>query len=123
MLVTNWINMQYNASVTEPHLYGSGNKTLHNVVGGNLGVFEGNGGDLRIGLPYQSIHDGQKWMHQPLRLSVYVDAPKQAIAEIVAAHDDVRWLVDNQWLYLLQLTDAGGCRYFEGQWAKTNNLD
>jgi hypothetical protein len=123
MLVTNWINMQYNASVTEPHLYGSGNKTLHNVVGGNLGVFEGNGGDLRIGLPYQSIHDGQKWMHQPLRLSVYVDAPRQAIAEIVAAHDDVRWLVDNQWLYLFQLTDAGGCRYFQGQWSKTANED
>ncbi len=121
MLVTNWINMQYNASVTEPHLYGSGNKTLHNVVGGNLGVFEGNGGDLRIGLPFQSIHDGQQWMHQPLRLSVYVDAPKQAIAGIVAAHDDVRWLVDNQWLYLFQLTDAGGCRYFEGQWAETHS--
>ncbi len=117
MLVTNWINMQYNASVTEPHLYGAGNKTLHNVVGGNLGVFEGNGGDLRIGLPLQSVHDGEKWMHQPLRLSVYVDAPREAIASIVAAHDDVRWLVDNQWLYLFQLTDAGGCRFFENQWA------
>jgi hypothetical protein len=62
-------------------------------------------------------------MHQPLRLSVYVDAPRQAIAEIVAAHDDVRWLVDNQWLYLFQLTDAGGCRYFQGQWSKTANED
>lgn len=116
MIVTNWINMQYNASVTEPFLYGSGNKTLHNVVGGNLGVFEGNGGDLRIGLPLQSVHDGRDWMHQPLRLSVYVDAPQSAIADIVAAHDDVRWLVDNQWLYLFQLTDEGGCRYFQGRW-------
>lgn len=118
MLVTNWINMQYNASVTEPHLYGAGNKTLHNVVGGNLGVFEGNGGDLRIGLPLQSVHDGQKWMHQPLRLSVYVDAPRSAIAGIVANHDDVRWLVDNQWLYLFQLTSEGGWRYFQGKWCR-----
>lgn len=116
MLVTNWINMQYNASVTEPYLYGAGNKTLHNVVGGNLGVFEGNGGDLRIGLPLQSVHDGQKWMHQPLRLSVYVDAPKSFIAGIVAAHDDVHWLVNNQWLYLFQLTETGACRLYEGVW-------
>ena len=49
-------------------LYGSGNKLLHNVVGGNIGVFEGNGGDLRIGLPLQSLHDGKRWRHTPLRL-------------------------------------------------------
>ncbi|GGC84420.1 DUF2309 domain-containing protein [Halopseudomonas salina] len=118
MLVTNWINMQYNASVTEPFLYGAGNKTLHNIVGGSLGVFEGNGGDLRIGLPLQSVHNGTTWMHQPLRLSVYVNAPRAAIARIVAAHDEVRWLVDNQWLYLFQLTDAGACRFFEDRWAE-----
>ncbi|MDP5071600.1 MAG: DUF2309 domain-containing protein, partial [Congregibacter sp.] len=63
MLVTHWINMQYNTSVMDNERYGSGNKVLHNVVGGNIGVFEGNGGDLRIGLPLQSIHDGQQWMH------------------------------------------------------------
>ena len=57
MLVTNWINWQYHASTCEPTLFGSGNKVLHNVVGGNLGVFEGNG-DLRIGLSQQSVHDG-----------------------------------------------------------------
>ena len=48
MVVTNWINMQYYASVVDNVKYGSGNKVLHNVVGGRLGVFEGNGGDLRI---------------------------------------------------------------------------
>jgi uncharacterized protein YbcC (UPF0753/DUF2309 family) len=85
MVVTHWINMQYNASVIDNERYGSGNKVLHNVVGGNLGVFEGNGGDLRIGLPLQSLHDGERWMHDPLRLSVYIDAPAEAIAEIADA--------------------------------------
>ena len=26
-------------------------------------MFEGNGGDLRIGLAQQSLHDGQRWVH------------------------------------------------------------
>ena len=48
MLVTHWINWQYHASTCDPQHLGSGNKLLHNVVGGDIGVFEGNGGDLRI---------------------------------------------------------------------------
>ncbi len=117
MVVTHWINMQYNSSVTEPLKYGSGNKVLHNVVGGNLGVFEGNGGDLRIGLPYQSVHDGQQWMHQPLRLSVYIQAPADAIATIVARHEMVRQLVDNDWLYLFCLGENGDVqRLYQGRW-------
>ena len=39
----------------------------------------GIGGDLRIGLFMQSLHNGQEWMHQPLRLSVYIVAPKYAM--------------------------------------------
>jgi uncharacterized protein YbcC (UPF0753/DUF2309 family) len=118
MLVTNWINLQYYASVTDNHRYGSGNKVLHNVVGGNLGVFEGNGGDLRIGLPMQSLHDGSRWMHQPLRLSVYIAAPREPIAQIAARHDTVRDLVDNEWLYLFRLDDDGSTieRLHRGRW-------
>lgn len=103
MVVTNWINMQYYASVVDNSKYGSGNKVLHNVVGGRLGVFEGNGGDLRIGLPMQSLHDGSTWQHTPLRLSVFIEAPQTAIDSIVAKHAVVQQLVDNQWLHLFQI--------------------
>ncbi|PHS65208.1 MAG: DUF2309 domain-containing protein [Thalassobium sp.] len=122
MVVTHWINMQYNASVSDPLKYGSGNKVLHNVVGGNLGVFEGNGGDLRIGLPQQSVHDGQQWMHEPLRLSVYIQAPAEAIAAIVERHENVRQLVDNDWLYLFRLDDNGvAARLYQGAWLETKS--
>ncbi|MEQ8264985.1 DUF2309 domain-containing protein [Pseudohaliea sp.] len=119
MVVTHWINMQYNASVTDPTRYGSGNKVLHNVVGGNLGVFEGNGGDLRIGLPLQSVHDGEDWVHAPLRLSVYLDAPAEAIAAIAEKHEVVRQLIDNEWLYLFRIDDEAGeiQRLHRGRWS------
>ncbi|MPQ77290.1 YbcC family protein [Hydrogenovibrio sp. JE_KL2] len=99
MVVANWINLQYYASVCDNLVYGSGNKVLHNVVDGCIGVFEGNGGDLRIGLPLQSLHNGNTWMHEPLRLSVYIDAPLEAIAEVAANNEVVRQLIDNEWLY------------------------
>lgn len=107
MVVTNWINMQYYASVVDNVKYGSGNKVLHNVVGGRLGVFEGNGGDLRIGLPMQSLHDGSAWQHTPLRLSVFIEAPQAAIDSIIAKHTVVMQLVHNQWLHLFQLEHQG----------------
>jgi uncharacterized protein YbcC (UPF0753/DUF2309 family) len=103
MVVTNWINLQYYASTVDNHRYGSGNKVLHNVVGGHLGVFEGNGGDLRIGLPMQSLHDGTTLMHRPLRLSVFVEAPAEAIDAVIAAHPVVEDLVHGQWLHFLRI--------------------
>jgi uncharacterized protein len=108
MVVTNWINLQYHASTVDNRRFGSGNKVLHNVVGGHIGVFEGNGGDLRIGLPMQSLHDGSGWRHTPLRLSVFVEAPKDAIDRVIGQHEVVRHLVDNGWLHLHAIDgDAG----------------
>ncbi len=118
LVVTHWINMQYNASVTDNHKFGSGNKVLHNIVGGNLGVFEGNGGDLRFGLPVQSVHNGHQWMHQPLRLSVYLAAPQAKIAEIISRHQDIAHLVDNDWLYVYQWETENRklYQYYRSEW-------
>lgn len=116
MIVTHWINMQYHASTVDNTRYGSGNKTLHNVVGGRLGVFEGNGGDLRIGLAKQSVHDGEQWRHEPLRLTVAIEAPKSMIDRVIAKHDVVKTLLDNQWLYLARLDPNEIECYQQGVW-------
>ncbi len=105
MLVTHWINWQYHASTCDPARLGSGSKVLHNVVGGTIGMFEGNGGDLRIGLSRQSLHNGQRWVHEPLRLTVVIDAPAQAIEAVLAKHAAVRQLVDNGWLHLWRIDE------------------
>ncbi len=108
MVVTNWINLQYNASTVDNRRYGSGNKVLHNVVGGHIGVFEGNGGDLRIGLPVQSLHDGHTLRHAPLRLSVFIEAPRHGIDTIIGEHGVVHDLVTNAWLHLLRIEPSTG---------------
>ena len=109
MVVASWINLQYYGSSVNNRVFGSGNKTLHNVVGA-LGVLEGNGGDLRTGLPWQSVHDGRKLVHEPLRLSVFVEAPLDAINAVIAKHESVRQLVENNWLHLFAF-DADGQLY------------
>jgi hypothetical protein len=116
MVVAHWINMQYYLSTVDNPRYGSGNKVLHNVVGARIGVFEGNTGDLRIGLPLQSLHDGKQWVHEPLRLSVFIDAPRERIEAVLAAHDRVRELVENAWLYLFRLGGETVEVYREGGW-------
>ncbi|MBX7081461.1 MAG: DUF2309 domain-containing protein [Nannocystaceae bacterium] len=108
MVVAHWINLQYYASTVDNLRYGSGNKLLHNVVGGHIGVFEGNGGDLRIGLPLQSLHDGARWVHTPLRLSVFIEAPRTSIDGVLAKHAKLRDLVHHGWLSLFQL-DVSDC--------------
>ena len=116
MLVTHWINWQYHASTCDPARLGSGNKVLHNVVGGNIGVFEGNGGDLRIGLSRQSLHDGEHWVHEPLRLTVVIDAPCQAIESVIGKHAAIQQLLDGGWLHLWRFDQAGLLRYDQGDW-------
>lgn len=116
MLVTHWINWQYHASTCDPVHLGSGNKVLHNVVGGCIGVFEGNGGDLRIGLSRQSLHDGERWMHEPLRLTVVIDAPQDAIERVIDRHRVVRQLLDNGWLHLWRFEGQALRQYAGGGW-------
>jgi uncharacterized protein YbcC (UPF0753/DUF2309 family) len=121
MVVASWISLQYYGSTVAPQLFGSGNKLLHNVSGG-IGVFEGNGGLLRAGLAWQSVHDGERLVHEPLRLSVCIEAPHEAMTDVLQRHQHVRDLCDNRWLHLFALDDAGqmAWRYAGGlQWRAT----
>jgi hypothetical protein len=72
----------------------------HNPVG-NVGVYQGNGGDLMTGLPQQSLMcaDDDPY-HQPLRLSTVIHAPVERVTEILADNEAVTELLDNEWLSL-----------------------
>jgi uncharacterized protein YbcC (UPF0753/DUF2309 family) len=106
VVVASWISLQYYGSTVAPEIFGGGNKLLHNITGG-IGVLEGNGGLLRAGLPWQSIHDGKRYVHEPVRLTVLLEAPREAMTDILKRHNQVRALFDNKWLHLVALDDDG----------------
>lgn len=117
VVVASWIALQYQGSAVAPETFGAGNKLLHNVVGG-IGVLEGNGGPLRAGLPWQSVHDGDTLRHVPGRLVVAVEAPEDMITRVLTRQPAVRALFDNGWLTLVALDGTGrfSRRFDQGSW-------
>ncbi|MDY2586157.1 DUF2309 domain-containing protein [Winogradskyella aquimaris] len=100
MVVTQWINNHYYFSTVDNDTFGSGSKITHNVTG-NFGVVQGNGGDLKMGLPLQSLKSTDSEMyHQPLRLSVFIHAPLDRVQNIISKNANIKNLLDNEWIYL-----------------------
>lgn len=124
VVVASWIALQYHGSAVAPETFGAGNKLLHNVVGA-IGVLEGNGGALRAGLPWQSVHDGRTLRHTPARLVVAVEAPQKMIMQVLERQPDVRALFDNGWLALVLLDEAGNLRhrYEKQRWTSGHTND
>ena len=106
MVVASWINLQYYGSTVNNRAFGAGDKTLHNVAGAVLAL-EGAGGDPRVGLPWQSVHDGRALAHDPVKLNVLIAAPLAAIDRVLAEHASARELVENRWVHLFALSDEG----------------
>ncbi|UAM99961.1 DUF2309 domain-containing protein [Polaribacter litorisediminis] len=101
MTVTQWINNHYYFSTVDNNVYGGGSKITHNITG-KFGVVQGNGGDLKMGLPLQSLFGSDEVMyHQPLRLSVMIQAPLTRVSEIIARNEGMKRLLDNEWIYLM----------------------
>jgi uncharacterized protein YbcC (UPF0753/DUF2309 family) len=127
MVVTQWINNHYYFSTVDNDVFGGGSKISHNITG-RFGVVQGNGGDLKIGLPLQSVNESdEKLYHQPLRLSVLIQAPKENIEEILLKNENLRTLFDNEWIYLLVMdptSENNVSRYQKGmEWAKTTKTN
>ncbi|WP_436932743.1 DUF2309 domain-containing protein [Halosimplex halobium] len=100
LVVTQWINSQYYFATVDNAVYGSGSKVTQNPRG-NIGVVQGNGGDLMTGLPLQSLKvDSEQPYHHPLRLTAVIHAPVERVADILARHEEVARLFDNGWLSL-----------------------
>jgi uncharacterized protein YbcC (UPF0753/DUF2309 family) len=100
LVVAQWINAQYNFSTTDPELFGSGSKAVHNVLG-DIGVLSGAGGDLRRGLALQSVRAGDRLLHEPVRLLAVVHGRREHIDAAIAGSPTLRQLVENEWIHLV----------------------
>lgn len=97
-------------------LVGHGCQSAYNPQATALDCGACNTGDLRIELSRQSVHDGERWMHTPQRLSVFVDALREMIDDLIARHSTVHPLVDHQWLHIFRFADGGIERRHDGRW-------
>jgi len=100
MVVAHWINMQYYFSTVDPEAFAAGDKSVHNIVAG-IGVTEGAGGDLKVGLPLQSLFVGDRAFHEPLRLLTVVEAPITRIDGVINRNPVLRELFGGQWVHLV----------------------
>jgi hypothetical protein len=100
LVVAQWISMEYYFSAVDPTVYGSGSKVTHNVVSG-VGVMHGSHGDLQTGLPLQSVNDGARHYHEPIRLLAIIEAPMSRISGVIQKHTLLQHLFHNQWVNLV----------------------
>jgi uncharacterized protein YbcC (UPF0753/DUF2309 family) len=105
LVVAQWISMEYYFSAVDPTVYGSGSKVTHNVVSG-VGVMHGSHGDLQSGLPLQSVNDGARHYHEPVRLLAIIEAPTSRISAVIQKHTLLQHLFHNQWVNLVAVDSA-----------------
>ena len=48
-----------------------------------------------------------RWVHEPVRLNVLIEAPRAALDDVIAGHDMACELVENAWLHLFQIDEDG----------------
>ncbi|MGD9850726.1 MAG: DUF2309 domain-containing protein [Nitrospirales bacterium] len=100
LVVGELISLTYYFSAVDPWAYGSGSKVIHNMVGG-IGVMLGSQSDLQKGLPLQSVNDGARHYHEPMRLLAIIEAPTDRIRSIIQKHTILQHVFHNQWMNLL----------------------
>lgn len=142
VVVAQWITAQYWASTIDPHHFGAGDKTTHNVVGDGSAlsaVLTGPRGDLRIGLPWQAVSPTapehlhavrqDPWRaptrHVPVRLLTVVYADTAVVDDILARHPDVASLVAGGWITLCVAEPSRGRvlrRTRDGAWLDERDL-
>jgi uncharacterized protein YbcC (UPF0753/DUF2309 family) len=125
LVVAQWISSQYYFSTVDPEVFGAGDKMLHNPVGG-IGVVIGQGGDLAVGLPLQSVLLGEQRAHDPLRLLAVVQAPLERIDDIILRNTGLRRLVEGEWIHVVARevgNDPWSFRTPDGTWEPWHLLD
>ncbi|HET9962506.1 MAG TPA: DUF2309 domain-containing protein [Nitrospiraceae bacterium] len=109
-VVAQWINMEHYFSAVDNEVYGSGSKIYHNVVG-RFGIMSGPWSDLRLGLAWQTVMNGDVPYHEPMRLLTLIEAPRPRIEKLIARHELLQHFYHNEWVHLAALDPEDGVWY------------
>ena len=101
LVVCQWISNHYYFSTVDNDVFGGGSKITLNITG-KYGAVQGNGSDLKMGLPLQSLmKTDNEIFHNPIRLTTLIRAPKRFITQILEEDIKLKSLVNNGWIHLL----------------------
>jgi uncharacterized protein YbcC (UPF0753/DUF2309 family) len=124
-VVAQWINMEHYFSAVDNEVYGGGSKIYHNVVG-RIGIMSGPWSDLRLGLAWQTVMNGDMPYHEPMRLLTLVEASRARIEKLIARHEVLQHFYHNEWVHLAALDPEDGTWYrymSSGVWRRVRNPD
>lgn len=91
------ISLEYYFSTVDNEGYGSGTKLPHNVTG-LVGVMNGYQGDLRTGLPVQTVE-----IHEPVRILFVVETTPERLMPVIEANAQLNEFLTNRWIRLATL--------------------
>ena len=96
------INLEYYFSTVDVEVYGSGTKLPHNITG-LVGVMDGFQGDLRSGLPVQTIE-----IHEPVRILFVVETTPERLMSTVQASPELTEFVRNKLIRIATMDPDDG---------------
>jgi uncharacterized protein YbcC (UPF0753/DUF2309 family) len=109
-VVAQWINMEHYFSAADNEVYGGGSKIYHNVVG-RIGIMSGPWSDLRLGLAWQTMMNGEMPYHESMRLLTIIEAPRERIDKLIARHEVLQHYYHHEWVHLVALEPEDGMLY------------
>ncbi len=96
------ISLEYYFSTVDNERYGSGTKLPHNISG-LVGVMNGYQGDLRTGLPVQTVE-----IHEPVRILFVVETTPERVLATIRANQELSQFLFNQWIRLATMDPEDG---------------
>jgi uncharacterized protein YbcC (UPF0753/DUF2309 family) len=113
------INLEYYFSTVDNEGYGSGTKLPHNISG-LVGVMNGFQGDLRTGLPLQTVE-----IHEPVRILFVVETTPERVMKTIQANPELMEFLSNGWIRLATIDPEDGSLqiYRSGVFEKCTAVD
>lgn len=96
------INLEYYFSTVDNEAYGSGTKLPHNITG-LVGVMNGFQGDLRSGLPVQTVE-----IHEPVRILFVIESTPERLMSVIKKNPELTEFVCNEWIRLATMDPEDG---------------